>query len=618
MKNETRNPNSTLISEGLDLPKDVRIIRPISIDLFLTGQEAKSNLPSDIVTNPVLLEQAALRRKLHSEINRFFEQVDDVTLDVDVCIDRGLVATDEVVGIYEGLSDFIEDDVNNARILLYLPSQLLPDLNNVHDQPEELSRAKTRFKNIYYDAWIMLCHETDPRANFVDGDVLEPGLPEPEMISKAGHLMVDILEKGLVSAVDLVNLLDIVSDPRIIKSLSEGAIVARDKGLIGDTDWGKMVEIINKKKQSIKLGPIRQAESSFEEISPKRARWLMKVQKEKAVNSEAAMLSKKMEEAGLPAVDLSIADSNTDYWKTVALGIIKAGESLFVLDSRRSLKLADQTHTLFKKLLAVGNPEIADILTGGLNRWGRRGIVGKEYLHELGIKMPDLSSLSPLDSMEIVTDFSFITDASKRIQEDHLLSQALYPIFLVFGSRLKGYADKNADYDAAMFFRPGAKPEDREQILSRLTQLAPKIGRMDKLLEYWMTEIDGKLEFRQLPENPLAIGPEQVHFFLGGAWISQGSEYTRIYEEILWKYLDMSRLGDQKEATRSELLGRIELDVLQYRLLHRGYRKLYPRTERQGTQYSTLIDWESDYWDPGYRRIATQLFLSRVFLPDLS
>ena len=42
------------------------------------------------------------------------------------------------------------------------------------------------------------------------------------------------------------------------------------------------------------------------------------------------------------------------------------------------------------------------------------------------------------------------------------------------------------------------------------------------------------------------------------------------------------------------------------------------RYKKQGTKNSDLIDWKSDYWDPGYRRIATKLFLSRVFLPDLS
>jgi hypothetical protein len=29
-----------------------------------------------------------------------------------------------------------------------------------------------------------------------------------------------------------------------------------------------------------------------------------------------------------------------------------------------------------------------------------------------------------------------------------------------------------------------------------------------------------------------------------------------------------------------------------------------------------MVDYESAFWDPGYRRVATQIFVSRVFLPD--
>jgi hypothetical protein len=60
------------------------------------------------------------------------------------------------------------------------------------------------------------------------------------------------------------------------------------------------------------------------------------------------------------------------------------------------------------------------------------------------------------------------------------------------------------------------------------------------------------------------------------------------------------------------------MDNLQYRLMHKGYDIFKPSKRIAGSEHSALIDWNSAFWDEGYRRIATLGFLSKVFLPDLS
>jgi hypothetical protein len=53
--------------------------------------------------------------------------------------------------------------------------------------------------------------------------------------------------------------------------------------------------------------------------------------------------------------------------------------------------------------------------------------------------------------------------------------------------------------------------------------------------------------------------------------------------------------------------------------MHKGYRKNYPANKEEKLVYGDLIDFGSDFWDQGYREVATQLFLRKVFLPpDLS
>ena len=71
---------------------------------------------------------------------------------------------------------------------------------------------------------------------------------------------------------------------------------------------------------------------------------------------------------------------------------------------------------------------------------------------------------------------------------------------------------------------------------------------------------------------------------------------------------------------RINWLRQLELEALQYRLMHKGYSRFYPlnaMAETTKTQNSFLIDSESAFWDSGYRRLATKLFISRVFLPAI-
>ncbi len=147
----------------------------------------------------------------------------------------------------------------------------------------------------------------------------------------------------------------------------------------------------------------------------------------------------------------------------------------------------------------------------------------------------------------------------------------------------------------------------------------PEIPNIDKFLEYWTTIEDGKLVFGNIEEGTRTfVGESAIHFFMGGAWIVGESEIIKLRSNMLERFLDLSRFGDTKAQIRRQFLGQIELDVLQYRLMHKGYRKFYPQIVRERTWNSDLIDLKSDFWDSGYRRVATKLFLSRVFLPDLS
>ncbi len=52
--------------------------------------------------------------------------------------------------------------------------------------------------------------------------------------------------------------------------------------------------------------------------------------------------------------------------------------------------------------------------------------------------------------------------------------------------------------------------------------------------------------------------------------------------------------------------------------MHKGYRHFFPKKGNLETEHSDNVDSDSAFYDSGYRRLATQLFINRVFLPQLS
>jgi len=68
---------------------------------------------------------------------------------------------------------------------------------------------------------------------------------------------------------------------------------------------------------------------------------------------------------------------------------------------------------------------------------------------------------------------------------------------------------------------------------------------------------------------------------------------------------------------RGLYLEEMERDILQYRLMHKGYERFFPPAGGLHSAHADKVDGESMFWDSGYRQLATKLFASRVFLPKI-
>ncbi|MDO8496696.1 MAG: hypothetical protein Q7S43_04595 [bacterium] len=208
-----------------------------------------------------------------------------------------------------------------------------------------------------------------------------------------------------------------------------------------------------------------------------------------------------------------------------------------------------------------------------------------------------------LESPSIKGSEKKLEDVVEKIKNNKDLSRILYPIVIAFGSRIKGYGKLSADLDIAVFIRPNISWDERSKIYKEL----------GKVTEFWLEKQGDNLVIRDVPfeENNIAE-KDWIHILLQGIWFGDNKQIIRLQEGLLPRYLN-----SKDKLERTVWLRQLELEALQYRLMHKGYARFYPIRSSIQTEHSYLIDSDSAFWDPGYRRLATKLFISRVFLPQL-
>lgn len=152
-------------------------------------------------------------------------------------------------------------------------------------------------------------------------------------------------------------------------------------------------------------------------------------------------------------------------------------------------------------------------------------------------------------------------------------------IILIGGSHLKGYSATTSDSDY-YFFDPFKK---------RIKDFCEELK-----------------DHSQIPDQNIA------HICLDTIWTSRRLELSSIHRDCILQYLKLPA----DSIARRQSLERLEQDLLQYRLMHKGIKRIYENVS-ENTQYFTDIDGASAFYDRRYRRIASQLFAKYVFLPQL-
>jgi predicted nucleotidyltransferase len=191
-------------------------------------------------------------------------------------------------------------------------------------------------------------------------------------------------------------------------------------------------------------------------------------------------------------------------------------------------------------------------------------------------------------------------------------------VVLVFGSHLKGYGAHNADIDLAVFVKPGTLVSDRARVQERLKEVFVYERIHGDIVEFWLKDRNEELEIIDFKKPDSSLGESWwVHILFGAAWLGEENATREIRSKLLVPYMRNS--GKQIDGTDALRiwLEEMESDVLQYRLMHKGYANFYPACGGINTDSPDRIDGQSLFWDSGYRQLATRLFVSMVFLPTV-
>ena len=177
---------------------------------------------------------------------------------------------------------------------------------------------------------------------------------------------------------------------------------------------------------------------------------------------------------------------------------------------------------------------------------------------------------------------------------------------------------ENADADVAVFIKPGTPHSDFLEIAQLIRHIFAHERIMGSVVMFSLDVVDnhlvvsGNTQTTNVP--PLY---SWTHVLMGGAWIGAEASITKLQHELLVPYLFNPTVTLDGKPIRERWLEDMERDSIQYRLLHKGYERYYPISNPLYVGAGDAIDGMSPFYDPTFRRIATELFLTRVFFPKL-
>lgn len=555
----------------------------VPVESFLDLAQATEFWDESIISNRIFREQITWRAELNARLQDVLDSLPRPDIPVEIAISQGHVKEEQAAALYESLSGLLSDH-DYRRLVLYLPFELMPK-KAWRPLGEELQKALEQFRQTYMEAWNSLLSVHDVRANFTDGDVLEVELREGDLprVVKVAHLIPVLIEKNWMTVEDAEKLAEKTKD-RILQDSVLDALLA-----VRGTSKPERPETDSK---------------SPAPITEKRALWLKQKEHQEAVDALSENICKAIM-YGQPATP--------ETQEVLAEGIRKAVESLASSDLEEARALYRRHEQTLHALWENDSPGVREALTKAFRRLCHVGVIDKKQLAELNIATPKLEGPFS-ENLNLITDLVDIQAMAVSIESAHELSQLIYPVVLVYGSRLNGYGTQKSDIDVAVFVRPGTSFGNRPRLQELLAKTFAH-NLIQNVVEFWLEERDGMLWVHDFENPDISLGESYwTHAIFGAAWIGPEHVIRELCAKLLLPYLRDTDSVLHGQNARRLYLESLESASLQYRLMHSGYARFFTHC---GATYADSVDGKSTFWDSEYRWLATKLFMGRVFLPKI-
>lgn len=631
----------------IDLSSEIIIVQP-PIESLLTIRDEDSFWPKELRDDPEIKKQTERRERLYAKLGILFQKIPKADMEISEALDSGQVDPELITEIYELLAKFLKVDPHHKRLVLYLPFELLPKRTWKPRSPK-LKTSLNRFTSAYMRCWRDLLMENDVRANFVDGNILEPELsPNGQpLVRKAAHFIPQLVQKGYISVAEVLALLEKSTDEILQKSIvdtlpiladlgllerAEGDRLLRSHGLLPlaektarspkdtkDLSWFQRLD--EEAEYELNKMTMRQALDFSRGLPRARVAWERTDREEKLIAKYADYIATLLVDGSLSPEDVCKFLS-PPYEKIPCLATIRGLGQAIEIIAKTDLEEAKKVFRVYEvnitDLWQKNIPDTKDALTSILSRLRSLDLFDDTYLRLFGLALPQFDAPLGDSKKTIETITQKFVPAIQSIARDPELSRLIYPVAIFYGSSFKGYAKSNADLDVAVFIRPDISINERPTIQKALARIFADRRINGKVVEFWLTEIDGKLAVRNFPEADVLLADNTwMHLLFASVWLGTAEIIRELYTKLLPGFIYSQGKTFEGHDLRKIWLDEMEREVLQYRLMHKGYKRFYSEQGGISREHSEALGPESSFWDSGYRRVATKLFITKVFLPQL-
>jgi Icc-related predicted phosphoesterase len=587
----------------------------------------ETNLPDELQNNPELIKQCEERKEVLESLERVYAIIPTRT-SIETALDQNLVELSDVENLYTQVIRLIENDPESQRLLLYFPIELIP----THQQ-EKLAF----FTDFYVSTWKELLTQVDLREDFNEGDILEKELRNSPLakVSKAAHLVPSLIERGVLSMDEVLEIIESEQNEVALESLLDTLRILADQKHLTEEALVKLANSQNVSiKNTVKLLRYDQKEEAFEQkkiaegpsaqtpaelskvlqselrdietsisnetdLTPSRAKWLLKKEKEEVLSR----YTERIYDAFPDTKELEGIVSDPTLGEEFMLAAIRAIE-------RRILESPEQTDysSLLKNIQDTQSIAVQNQLSATLSRLQSAGIEIE------GLTKTVLKNTSEGTEQEVEKNIHRILG---EIENNATLSDAVYPILIPYGSHAKGYGKQGSDLDMGVFVKEGTDFNTRTAITQSFREVLDKLQIDASIMEFWLQKQDGSLEVRNFSNPDTALGDSIITAPITVPWYGDKEAIEGVQKELLPHYLYSQSTQIEGVDARAIWLKDIEHNMIQYRLMHKGYAE---RNLAQGgidSPYKDEIDGNSMFYDAGFRRLATKTYLEKVFLPQL-